>query len=237
MYILDLFFILFFQLKDDMENYMEWQLTKDVKRVKLIPGKVPHRFECQSRINPSLIERKVSRKRKHIALIEEALASPGPSTSTCPIETLDSTDNTVTNVTCDKSVQVDIRKPFRSKGTSTVFQMTSVASSPIKYCENPSVYKTFAQSDTTNFSQDNDSSDCDFECPAEESSSEEDLEDYKQHMQIGSIISIEKNPKLFLGLSPRSFFLIKLLCEEAPLPTNHIYVTLKKIRLNLPFPI
>lgn len=60
---------------------------------------------------------------------------------------------------------------------------------------------------------------------------------YKQHMIVGTLLSIEKKPKLFLGLPPRSFFLIKLLCEQAPLPTKHIYIALKKTHLNMSFSI
>lgn len=214
---------------------MEWLLTKNVKRLKLIPGRVPHRFECQNRSNHSPIERKGAKKRKHTALVEEAL-KPVPSTSTCHIE------STNINLKDDKSVQVSIKKSFRSKGTSTAFQMTSVACSPIKMDEK-SLYQSFlnesfAQREAINFEQEDNGSD--FECPAEESSSEDEhkaAENYKQHMLVGTVLSIEKNPKLFLGLSPSSFFLIKLLCEEAPLPTNHIYLALKKIRLNLPFSI
>ncbi|GBM95518.1 hypothetical protein AVEN_161417-1 [Araneus ventricosus] len=36
-----------FSLKDDMENYCQWMLTKNVKRLKLKTGTVPHRFDCQ----------------------------------------------------------------------------------------------------------------------------------------------------------------------------------------------
>lgn len=42
---------------------MEWLLTKNVKMLKLIPGRVPHRFECQNRNNHSPIERKGAKKK------------------------------------------------------------------------------------------------------------------------------------------------------------------------------
>lgn len=187
-------FLFCFQLEDDMENYMEWRLTKNVKVLKLKPGTVPHRFECQNRNNPSNIERKGAKKRKHIALIEEALASPVASTSTCHSECLDDYEDAYINSKDDKSVQVDIKKSVRSKGTSTAFQMTSVASSPIKsnICQS-FVSGSFSQRDAGYFAEDSES---DFECPAEQTSSEDEqiaAENYKQHMLVGTVLSIKKN--------------------------------------------
>lgn len=65
----------------------------------------------------------------------------------------------------------------------------------------------------------------------------EDWTRYKLHMVIGMIMLIEKKPKLYLGLSKNSFFLIKLLTNHTKLPVNQIYLVLKKIQLNLQFAI
>ncbi|GBM35155.1 hypothetical protein AVEN_63509-1 [Araneus ventricosus] len=123
-------------MKDDMENYCQWMLTKNVKRLKLKTGTVPHRFDCQKRHIPSPIERQGAKKRKHLSLIEEVLSSPVslPSTSAnlqdeCLEMNLD--ENTKVN----KSLQVDIKTPFKSKGTMTTPQVISVACSPIKGLE------------------------------------------------------------------------------------------------------
>lgn len=45
----------------------------------------------------------------------------------------------------------------------------------------------------------------------------EDRTRYKLHMVIGMIMLIEKKPKLYLGLSKNSFFLIKLLTNHTKL--------------------
>ncbi|GBN43767.1 hypothetical protein AVEN_113168-1 [Araneus ventricosus] len=233
-----------------MENYCQWMLTKNVKRLRLKTGTVPHRFDCQKRHIPSPIERQGAKKRKHLSLIEEVLSSPVslPSTSTnlqdeCLEMNLD--ENTQVN----KSLQVDIKTPFKSKGTMTTPQVISVACSPIKGLETVQNYnlsqkvldESSAKIEVDNFKIDIlvENSESEYECP-DESSSEDELfamEQYKKHMLIGTIMSIEKKPKIFLGLPPRSFYLIKLITEDVPLPTNHIYVVLKKLRLNMSFTI
>lgn len=123
--------------------------------------------------------------------------------------------------------------------------MTSVACSPVKnhtyLIESLSesfLCESSAQIEDTNYYEDSGS---EFECPCPDETSSEDEsfadESYKQHMIAVTLLSIEKDPKLFLGLPPKSFFLIKLLTEQAPLPINHIYIVLKKLRLNMPFSI
>ncbi|GBL96058.1 hypothetical protein AVEN_104304-1 [Araneus ventricosus] len=87
-------------------------LLKNVKRLKLKPSTVPHRFDCQKSHIPSPTERQGAKKRKHLSLIEEVLSSPVslPSTSTCNLQDECLEMNLDENAQVDKSLQVDIKK-------------------------------------------------------------------------------------------------------------------------------
>lgn len=232
-----------------MENYCQWMMTKNVKRLKLKPGTVPHIFDCQKKNVQSPIERNAAKKRKHLSLIEDALSSPLsiPSTSICHLQ--DECPEMNIDESVDKSIQVDIKKPFKSKETMTMLRGISVACSPIKGFDNVPEYSlvqnlldgSSAQTEPNRFKIDSleQSSDSEFECSDETCSEDEvfAIEKYKEHMLIGTVMSIEKNPKIFLGLPPRRFYLIQMMSEDIPLPTNHIYVVLKKLKLNTSFAI
>lgn len=51
------------------------------------------------------------------------------------------------------------------------------------------------------------------------------------------LTAIDKEPKMLLGLPKQSYHLIKLLIKNITLPTLHILITLKKIKLNESFSI
>lgn len=48
---------------------------------------------------------------------------------------------------------------------------------------------------------------------------------------------IEKNPQLYLGIRKESMYIIDLLHEECSISVRDIYLTLKKVKLNLPFSV
>ena len=110
-----------------MENYLQWTLTKDVRRLKLKEGTVPHRFECQGRNVQSPIERKRANKRKHLSLIKEALSSYVASTSA----KTEYSDQEITTEP-DFSCQVHTKKAFKCKKARTNIQINSIACSSIK---------------------------------------------------------------------------------------------------------
>ncbi|GBN71852.1 hypothetical protein AVEN_224915-1 [Araneus ventricosus] len=247
-----------FSLEEDLENYWQWKLMGNVKRLKLKAGVVPHIFECQKKTLSTPVQ-KGALKRKRIALVQAALSAVNepsssfesePSASTSFEEPSSSNFDEDPNLK-DKCIQVNIVKHFRSKATNTHVPNTSVACSPIKISVMPQngfphkLYST-SQPDAFKIGEEetvsSDSAD-DFHCPSDSSenySSENEninLEKYHEHMLKGTLMSIEKNPRLFLGLPIRSYFLIQLITETVPLPTRNIYIVLKKLRLDNQFSI
>ncbi|KAJ8966526.1 hypothetical protein NQ314_003479 [Rhamnusium bicolor] len=59
----------------------------------------------------------------------------------------------------------------------------------------------------------------------------------RNNIEQRAIYVIEKNPTLYLGIPKEFLFIIELLSEKCQLPRIDIYVTLKKIKLNLPYEI
>ena len=105
-----------------MDNYFQWKLMKDVKWLHLKPGVIPHIFDCQKKSLQPAVERTANKKRKHIHLVQEAIASSTkcdtttvdydvPSTSGCVASS--SVDVTPpTSLTSDKCIQVHLKKTF-----------------------------------------------------------------------------------------------------------------------------
>ncbi|XP_054711403.1 uncharacterized protein LOC129220992 [Uloborus diversus] len=128
-----------FSLKDDMENYLQWSLTKDVRRLKLKPGTVPHLFHCQSQNVEVPIERKGAKKRAQMFLVQEAFASAAAQNRSEPTQDAQEDLDIAIPRFCDKSTQTEeniLKKPvkyFRSKGINTSVAIRSVATSPVKF--------------------------------------------------------------------------------------------------------
>lgn len=53
----------------------------------------------------------------------------------------------------------------------------------------------------------------------------------------GTTMSIQKDPKLYLGIPKDSYFCLKMLSDKMKYPLSDIIITLKKIRLNEPYSI
>ncbi|CAL1267712.1 unnamed protein product [Larinioides sclopetarius] len=243
-----------FLLAEDMENYWQWKLTNNIKQYILKPNVIPHIFECQLK-RPVAVERSAVKKRKNMHIVQEAMSSYScnqtPSTSNIPEFPPNSSEmcvitQEVGDPDIHKSIQVNLnlKKPYRSKGTNTFVEMTSVGCSTSNMGVNVGTSISPEKFQQSLYSVDNDSSSSDFNVTDESESSDfssesEDVEqaNYKKHMLVGTVLSIEKEPKLYLGITKKSFYLIKLLSEETSLPINHIYLVLKKIRLNLQFSI
>lgn len=61
--------------------------------------------------------------------------------------------------------------------------------------------------------------------------------EYKAIMLKGTMLSIEKNPKLLLGIPKKSYFCLQILADKTSLPIENILITPKKIRLDEPYTI
>ncbi|KAH9635598.1 hypothetical protein HF086_012267 [Spodoptera exigua] len=244
-------------------NLMKEQGEKCTLRLK--KGVLPHIFLCQKRRMPLPKERMAVVKMQRLTLVNEALSSeiaikssvsepsqrsdhevspstshtnvcdqPGCSTSRIGCDDLQvelSTSHIEKTLHCDKAVQVNIKPNYRSKGTS-----------PVKLSVLKRKLFTENTADTISISSYFSTSSTDYE-PSYQSESSEVLSDsekekqFKYEMCSIMLTAIEKEPKMLLGLPKQSYHLIKLLSDNIPLPSKHILITLKKIKLNESFSI
>lgn len=192
-------------------------------------------------------------KRKALNSAEGDMEIPNTSTSNTDIDPV--------KATLDKAVQVNIRSFFRSKGTNTTQKMKDEYLSPIKFSTECAAQTSTQMSPLLKVkkvlldqSDDESSSSSSQETNETEFSIEQDIsstsdveeknmivkyenENLQKSMRNSFLMSIEKNPKLFLGLPSQSYSLLDLLSVKIPSPLINILITLKKIRLDDPFTI
>ncbi|KAF9404882.1 hypothetical protein HW555_014119 [Spodoptera exigua] len=185
---------------------------------------------------------------------------PGCSTSRIGCDDLQvelSTSHIEKTLHCDKAVQVNIKPNYRSKGVNVniptkkqnvalspfPFVTQNIGTSPVKLSVLKRKLFTENTADTISISSYfSSTSSTDYE-PSYQSESSEVLSDsekekqFKYEMCSIMLTAIEKEPKMLLGLPKQSYHLIKLLSDNIPLPSKHILITLKKIKLNESFSI
>ncbi|KAF9411551.1 hypothetical protein HW555_009699 [Spodoptera exigua] len=184
---------------------------------------------------------------------------PGCSTSRIGCDDLQvelSTSHIEKTLHCDKAVQVNIKPNYRSKGVNVniptkkqnvalspfPFVTQNIGTSPVKLSVLKRKLFTENTADTISISSYFSMSSTDYE-PSYQSESSEVLSDsekekqFKYEMCSIMLTAIEKEPKMLLGLPKQSYHLIKLLSDNIPLPSKHILITLKKIKLNESFSI
>ncbi|KAK5648564.1 hypothetical protein RI129_003456 [Pyrocoelia pectoralis] len=114
-----------FDLKEDMENYMYHNLMG--VKIRMKPGRLPHFFNCQEDRKRafSVPSRTLPQKRARKEYIANAISSIAASTSTSGTSTVTSgsiieeisAEAVPINAFQNKSIQVNINKPHRSKST------------------------------------------------------------------------------------------------------------------------
>lgn len=156
----------------------------------------------------------------------------------------------------DKAVQVNSKNYYRSKGVNINFcakkkntatspfkiSKKTISTSPLKIthtsakrvlCRDSDSIESVSSAQVTVLSSlssepDISSSQCSW---AEEADSYTEAQ-FKSQMRTCTLVSIEMEPKMLIGLPKKSYYLIKLLSDNIPLPTVDILITLKKIKLN-----
>ncbi|KAF9796731.1 hypothetical protein SFRURICE_014555 [Spodoptera frugiperda] len=156
----------------------------------------------------------------------------------------------------DKAVQVNSKNYYRSKGVNINFcakkkntatspfkiSKKTISTSPLKIthtsakrvlCRDSDSIESVSSAQVTVLSSlssepDISSSQCSW---AEEADSYTEAQ-FKSQMSTCTLVSIEMEPKMLIGLPKKSYYLIKLLSDNIPLPTVDILITLKKIKLN-----
>lgn len=138
----------YFDLPNDMENYMEYHVMGSVSQVRMRSGCTPTRFECQpDRRKRTSTERPYVLKKQRKILIEDSVKGLAEeSTPTICLEVAgSSSDHSVLHTIeehqeepktrpklVDKSVQVYIGKKFRSKAVQTEMKLVNQLTSPMK---------------------------------------------------------------------------------------------------------
>lgn len=229
-------------------------------RLHLKKGIIPHEFLC---------ERKCSQSSQEIEFSQNLEANTNSShlhTEDIELKIETGVSTSLSDVCYknmhDKSIQVNIKNNYRSKGinvnlraktkdaaVSTSFISTKTTStSPLKMVRTGTKRRLFQEnyvdigsvssvqpSMLSSSSFEPEVSSPELSLLAEDDSDNE--RQLKNQMRRCTIITIEKEPKLMLGLPKRSYYLIKVLSENVPLPIVDILITLKKIKLNEPFSI
>ncbi|CAH2100900.1 unnamed protein product [Euphydryas editha] len=137
-----------FDLPKDMENYMEYHVMGLVSQVRMKPGCMPTKFDCQpdrkSR-TPNTTERPFIIKKRRLMTIKECEKEFGessviqhPKSENISIvnagsQVIDEHQHNVIQ-TADKSIQAHIFPKFRSKTIQTKIKYFNQAFPPIKNC-------------------------------------------------------------------------------------------------------
>lgn len=163
----------------------------------------------------------------------------------------------------DKAIQVNRKKHYyRSKAVnvnlSAITKNTAISpfrilskttsTSPLKIAQTSGIKRKLFQTDPADIAsvssaQPSSALSSSFEPEMSSESSwsiDDDSENetqFKSQMRSCTLLAIEKEPKMLLGVPKKSYYIIKLLSENLPLPTVDILITLKKIKLNESFSI
>lgn len=158
----------------------------------------------------------------------------------------------------DVSVQVNVKKAtYRSKTTSAKVATTTIALSPFKKkmvdtSTSPFKKETIPKSKTRLIGAEKLLSSSSSNIASERSLEEYQVSDtsssadYKEELlkkeclelrKKSTLLVIEMDSKLYLGLPRESYFIIKLLSSKIPTHNSNILLTLKKIRLDDTFAV
>ncbi|KAG8170595.1 hypothetical protein JTE90_015481 [Oedothorax gibbosus] len=220
-----------FDIENDMENFMRHKL----QRVKPMLKKhvVPHIFDCQKKfVKPPALSTVRVQKRKE--MVNELIQSSGDVAAPdafmdipVPIADLDVSVHLhipPVPMSLSKSTQVNPkRKGFKSRGTNPIKtpKLADKACSTSEFDSDP-VKKNAQSQEESEDSEANspvETSDEEYVLPTDsendlELDEESQREWLKDTMRKCFLLSIEKNPKLFLGLPPQCYLTITFLSKK-----------------------
>ncbi|KAL4709401.1 hypothetical protein ACJJTC_001197 [Scirpophaga incertulas] len=224
-------------IESDTENYMKWRFCGGT--LKLKKGAVPTKFECQKTKRASSITRSGYDKRQKIDFYENLLTKEvrpsvvqqdtefisvenAPENLDEPINPLP-IDNTIV-----KTLNIENKKT-KDKRIQVEQEKKHVQTQTLKKRENVKTPSTNLES---SFSTEE--KDCSSSSDSESLYYSDSIETCEMHFnsQKNTILKIESNSKLYLGIPKQSYFVINLLIENVRCPFVNILITLKKIKLN-----
>lgn len=149
-----------------------------------------------------------------------------------------------------RGIQVNLKPSIRSKGIQCYINLTKIttkkrcksedldnANKRQKKDENVPVFQ-FQEDHIMESSLSTSGSTLTFSI-SESNSSEDFVQIWntQEYVQNRAVYVIEKNPKLYLGISEKSLFIIEMLSQKCKVSKLDIFVTLKKIKLDLSYRI
>lgn len=242
-----------------MENYMQWKMMGG--NVRLRKGVLPHIYKCQQSGSESIKpKRGAAAKRRRLETLQNIESSNLTHTSASgewvdcssgsgaveddPLELSDDGPTLVPDNGHVRHQKIQVRRKDFSRSkqvqTDNTTNKTSVSCSPIR--KKVAHVSTSPISFKQTHSLENLQSSCssqdstDWECSSSDTNLDHD-DEYKACMLKGTLISIDRAPKLLLDIPKESYFCLQILSDKTPVPHTDILITLKKIRLNEPYTI
>ncbi|XP_048000118.1 uncharacterized protein LOC125237175 isoform X1 [Leguminivora glycinivorella] len=140
-----------FDLPNDMDNYMEYHIMGSVAKIRMKPGCIPTRFDCQpdrrKRASAETIHRPYITKKQRQDIIQESIKDlEEKSIINKPLELEETSvgcsavrgDEVIENITqekdktANKSIQVYMTHKFRSKAVQSGVKIVNQMTSPLK---------------------------------------------------------------------------------------------------------
>lgn len=223
-----------FQLEKDVENFMRWKMMGGP--IMLKKEAVPHIFDCQHTSN---IKSKRPRAGKRICNdVEQNNFQPEEPHLTTPTSTPEESCSDLKIKIESLSPSQDMDDKFNSfdenievDDQSSKLEIVKTECSPIettdvdnnvKYLLSSEFYSGILPSDETTEWK-----------PVNEDSEYFD-DDSKSIIVKATMLFIEKEPKLYLGIPKEAYFCLEILSKKIPAPLTDVLITLKKIRFNEP---
>ncbi|XP_060801538.1 uncharacterized protein LOC106142105 [Amyelois transitella] len=121
-----------FDMPNDMENYMQYRIMGYVSQVRMKPGCMPSKFECQPNRKRSNTEERpyILKKQKSNNVTEHVDEIETGSSGQHNLEELEQITENPKMI--NKSIQVHLTRPFRSKALQTQCQSVTKMTSPLK---------------------------------------------------------------------------------------------------------
>lgn len=229
------------QIESDTENYIKWRLCGGT--LKLKQGTVPTKFECQKRKRTSTVTRTGFDKRQIIDFYEKLLTKEvRPSvaqqeTEFVPCNNVLMREDAPTNpLPNDNTIKINLSKAKEKKTKNKSIQVEQLKKNVQTQTVMPRkniklLVENLDDNNYNNHGNDNSES-------SDSSSSlySVSIEDYEVDINYckSTLLKIEKNSKLYLGLPRQSYFIISLLEENIKCPLVNILITLKKLNLMTP---
>ncbi|KAJ8976202.1 hypothetical protein NQ317_018868 [Molorchus minor] len=241
-----------FNVEEDIENYIYIKIMK-CEQIKLKPGVIPHIFDCQKKRSTlhTSKPRPLTQKKEQKAMIKELLC-----------DNLENEDNKEEEskiqerTSIDRGVQVNLKPPRKSRAVQcAISNLHETACKKRKSNGTEKIDNKRQKKDKPSQFEPKQGTSMDLDllvstsgCTTSSSSAftisdNNSTQDFvqiwntKDYVQKRATYLIEKDPKLYLGIPSHSLFIIEMLSQKCKISKLDIFITLKKIKLDVSYRI